>query len=168
MMILAAAAGLAASAVIYSIEDLVDKSICKSIDKKKQQSMPAVPAPPVMNREAELEAQIAQLQAALVQQQPAPQPQQAPVVQQPAPQPVQVVTVAAAPAPVEEAQVGFKTGDKVVLSDTAQAIQGQLPPNEKTCVIDKINDDGTMVVIFRIGNSRRRCTVSEYDVFPAD
>jgi hypothetical protein len=186
MFIISVIAAVAAASTIYTVENKIDRGICNKVAEKRQAKAEAEAAP---QQAAPVPVQpVATAPAAPVQQAPA-QPVQ-PVAAAPAPtQPVQQVYVNPAPAPapaqqqaapvidvvatpVEQpkAEPFWKRGDKVSISDTAKAIVGEIPQQSRVGRINKVNDDGTVVVGISLGGKAgsRAVTVSEYDVFPAE
>ena len=182
MFVLAAIAGVSAATAIYSIENVVDRKICNKIAEKKaakaaaaaddifcEECQPVQPAsapaqqPTPSAREAELELQLAQMQAALTQLQAA----QAAPAAAPAPAQPEIPTVQAEQIP----ESTFKVGQKVLLSDAAQLIEGSLADTDvRAGIVRKINADGTVRVGLNLGGKKgvRMVTLSEYDLCPAE
>lgn len=184
MFVLAAVAGITAATTIYSVENVIDKKVTNKIAEKRAEKAAAeaeaafcencqpvqpaaAPAPaqqPTQSaREMELELQLAQMQAALAQLQAAQQTAPAPT----APAQPEIPTVQAEQIP----ESTFKVGQKVLLSDAAQLIEGSLADTDvRIGVVRKINADGTVRVGLNLGGKKgvRMCTLSEYDLCPAE
>ena len=182
MLILAAIAGVSAATCIYSVENVIDRKVTNKIAEKKAEkaaaeaaavceSQPVQPVaaqqPTPSAREAELEQQLAAMQAALAQIQAAQVAQAtAPAPAAPAAQP-EIPTVIVEQLP----ESTFKVGQKVLLSDTAQLVEGSLADTDvRAGVVRKINTDGTVRVGLNLGGKKgvRMVTLSEYDLCPAE
>ena len=185
MIILAAVAGVAASTLIYSVENVIDRKVTTKIQERRssqlaaqqQQDVVAEAAPPAqvyvptpqVTDSAAMEqapapvqsAREAALEAQLLQMQQAFAQLQA----------VQAQTAATTPTPVDEEPL-VKKGQVVAICDTATPAEGDLdtilPSDKRQGRVVKVNGDGTVKVNVSLGGKAgaKSVTVSEYDVIP--
>lgn len=181
MLILAAIAGVAASTMIYSLENVVDRKVTTKIQERRAEKIAAqkqqdavaeaapapapeqvyvpatqVTAPAAMEVQAPAQAPAptareAALEAQLQQMQAAFAQLQAAQAQ--AQTAVTTPAPAAAPAPAEEPLV--KKGQLVAICDTATPAEGDLdsilPPDKRQGRVVKIIGDGTVKVNVSLG-----------------
>ena len=184
MIILAAVAGVAASTLIYSVENVIDRKVTTKIQERRAEKIAAqqqedvvtaTPAPaqvyvptPQVTDSAAMEqapapvqsAREAALEAQLLQMQQAFAQLQA-----------QAQTAATTPTPAVEDPL-VKKGQVVAICDTATPAEGDLdtilPSDKRQGRVVKVNGDGTVKVNVSLGGKAgaKSVTVSEYDVIP--